>query len=377
MSKNDSIIQEINEKSSAALAEIEERDYRPFNVSDVDLDNNDLSHSGVLFDADAKKSFLDILRVKSDFPELGESIDRDRWNAAFKVIKETRGTQQLYALYGKEANGDNAIQAIFQKKPNQDNTIRHRSIFTSIARALSETDRQYELGAFAFDPKHDAFDITLKEPRPIDVDRGDIWNGGSRFVFSEMSFSHLPFYERLVCSNGMSTQQHGYRSKVDQRKHSVIKVGDVIMRALTDGHGQLEQVLLHAVQHLKGNNASVLEFETMKRNIKRIVGDNEELYESIRSRYFDDTHITQSYGVNLEDQTMKWKGTADSGINAYNLFNLATWIASHQKITGLDRKTSLDVQIMASNFLFKNPLDLEDVARPLNKIERRLIPEMN
>jgi hypothetical protein len=230
MSKNDIVIQEINEKSSEVLAEIEARDYQPFRVADVDLDGNDLSYKDILFNEQAKSAFLGLLRVKDDFPSLGQSIDRDRWKSAFKTIKETCD-MPLYALYGVEDDGTVAIQSIYPKKPSQDNMIRHRSIFASICRSLGETEIEFKLSDFGFDRRYDTFNLTLQEPKSIATGIDDMWNSGSAFIFNEMNFQHLPYLERLKCQNGMMTTDYGFKSRVDQKKHSIVKVGSIIPRA--------------------------------------------------------------------------------------------------------------------------------------------------
>lgn len=377
MSKNDKTINEINEMSGAALAEIESREYKPFNVSDVDLDGNDLRHKEILFNSRSRRSFLELLRVRDDFPELGESISRDRWEAAFKVIKETRRDQQLYAQYGVEDDNSVVVQAIFPKKPSQDNVIRHRSIFASICRSLEETEKEFALSDFHFDRRMDSFDVTLQEPKPLLVGVDDAWNCGARFVFSEMEFSYMPYLERLTCSNGASTLEYGFKSRVDQKKHSIVKVAAIVRKAIIDGTPEIEQRLRHAIAMMQTTNASVLEYDHAKRAIKGALEGNEELFEQIESRYFNDDHISQAYGVILKDQTSKWKGMADCGYTAYSLFNLMTWIASHQKLTGVDRRSSLGIQVAASKFLFKLPLDLRDIPQMINPMEPRVIPEMN
>ncbi len=174
----------------------------------------------------------------------------------------------------------------------------------------------------------------------------------------------------------MTTTQYGYKSKIDQRKHSIIKIGEVIRRSLVDPNAALGDLIKFAVSHLRVRNASVAEFQAMRGSLKKALKEDEELFQRLDARYFDDAHIQRAYGVILADQTPKWRASADSGVNAYDLFNLSTWVASHSKDTGItDPEQQLALQISAANFLFKNPLDMEDIA-PQVDIPAHRTPEM-
>jgi len=80
------------------------------------------------------------------------------------------------------------------------------------------------------------------------------------------------------------------------------------------------------------------------------------------AKFFNETPFYKAYGVNLEEKSKKWKSTANTGINAYDFFNMLTWIASHPEEVKMDKTDRINLQIQSSNLLFKNQLDLEDVA---------------
>ena len=98
-----------------------------------------------------------------------------------------------------------------------------------------------------------------------------------------------------------------------------------------------------------------------------------ERYEKIIMNYFDDAPFFKAYGVDITQKSRKWKTTANTGINAYDFFNLLTYVASHPEKIMMDRSDRTDLQIVASNLLFKKELDLEDVATPTKVIYPRLV----
>jgi hypothetical protein len=132
--------------------------------------------------------------------------------------------------------------------------------------------------------------------------------------------------------------------------------------------------LQQSVQHLKDNNVSLSEFYYYRNFFENRNG--EEIYTGLIEKYFNDRPFYQGYGLNIAEKSRKWKSTADSGINAYNFFNMLTWIASHPKEVRMDREDRVQLQIQASNLLFKRELDLEDIATSA-KINYPILSAMN
>lgn len=379
MSTNAAAVDAIRERAEEVLAELEKRDVRPFTVTSVEVQGRDVEHAKVPFTKEARKAFLGVLRVKEDFPSLGEGIDRARWAAALRTIQDTRREQELYALYAKDTDGGDVICAVYPKKPDHAATVtRHRSIVGSITGALVDTPREFQLLDLGYNEARSEFDLTLLERRSIDMGAGDIWRAGARFAFTDMTFTHTPFFQRLVCENGMTTRQNGFRSTVDQKRHNITKIAEVVRRNIVEGDDALSDLVRAAVGHLRTRNASIAELQWMRGAFKKAMKEDEAAFQRMDAMYFDEDHLYRAYGTAIEDQTQKWKQSADSGVNSYDLFNLMTWLASHPAETGILRgsQQSLAIQIAASNLLFKNPLDMEDVAPRVDVPQRRL-PEMN
>jgi hypothetical protein len=72
--------------------------------------------------------------------------------------------------------------------------------------------------------------------------------------------------------------------------------------------------------------------------------------------------MNRAYGCIVSEMPDLWKITADSGKNAYDFFNDLTYIASHPDEAVMTNRERMDVQIKASDLLFKKDLDLELVA---------------
>jgi hypothetical protein len=201
-----------------------------------------------------------------------------------------------------------------------------------------------------------------------------MWKNGQRFTFSGLYYNYSPFFERLVCSNGNVARQYGKGSDISKQRYNNTKIEKSIREAITARNADLPIMLSNAIQHLKNNNVSLSEFYAYKRFFED--RNTNGRYDSILTRFFDEKPFYKAYGVNIAEKSGKWKTTANSGINAYDFFNHLTWLASHPKEVIMDHKDRLQLQINASNLLFKQELDLEDIASPV-QVEYARLASMN
>lgn len=368
----------LREMSEEALEQMDSLDISPFTVASVEVDRMDVTHGDAVFTEEARKSFLSVLKVKPDFPDIASKVDDSKWKTVIKTLQDSTGSQELFALRGVTPQGHQVIKRVYAKKADHAAAaIQHRSIMGSITGALTDADRKFDVRSVSFDQLTSEFSVTLVEDRGLDMGASDVWRPGSVFTFSAMEFSHMPFFLRLSCDNGATTQHKGFKSIVSQKRHSIVKVADLVRKSITDPPTLIEDTVRAKVGLFRTMNASIFELEHMRKMFKRALKEDEELFQRLDAMYFDDAHLYRSYSTLVADQTQKWKQTADSGVNAYDLFNLMTWIASHPSDTGISSSDQcLSIQLAATNFLFKETLDLQDVA-PKIQVESRRIPEMN
>ena len=123
------------------------------------------------------------------------------------------------------------------------------------------------------------------------------------------------------------------------------------------------ETLKKSIHHLKNNNVSLGEFYYYRKQLESKNQDGE--YDDILAKYFDDAIFYDMYGENIKAKSQKWLATANSGINAYDMFNSITFLGSHPDEAKINHDDRVDLQIAATRLLFKESLDLEDVASPV------------
>ncbi len=377
---NTQVISQIWDYAEPILEKISDRKTREFRLGDIEITPKALYLNNSPLKGAALSKILSLLRVKKNFIEFQTKMTPEDWKQVSSKIKNADKDITLFATIDETVIGGNGnvidVHLHRQdKKHTDDATLREH--FMWIEKSLSESDRDYSLKRIDYNNSNEMFELVLLDnSQEIDVfgTNLDMWKTGNRFYFNGLRFNHAPFFERLVCSNGNTAMQYGFKADISQSSFNNNKIQKTIEKALVHGGENIPELLQQSVQHLQNNNVSIAEFYAYRDFFNR--RNENEVYNKVLHTYFNDTPFYKAYGENIEDKSRKWKSTANTGINAYNFFNMLTWIASHPedvKMSSIDR---MDLQIQASNLLFKKELDLEDIATGV-KIDYPILAQMN
>lgn len=361
---NQNVIDAIREQSSGILEQLADRSVREFRIKDLDIDNGvylkDMPVRGK-----ALSGIMSTLRVRNNFADFSNKMSPEDWVAVSQKLKNAEAETKLYAKIVKTDDGSEEIVDVYKHNPKKkvEDTASYSQYMNWIEESLGATERNYSLKGIHYDRRSETFDLTLlNENDRVDVfgTDQDLWKMGDRFIFNGLRFDYAPFFERLVCSNGNTALEYGFGANITHAKFNNNRIKGVIEKSLVFGSETLGEQLQKSVQHLKDNNVSLAEFNQFRRFFE---GRNEnEKYMGIIQKFFNDQPFYQAYGLNIAQKSRKWQSTANTGINAYDFFNMLTWIASHPDQVRVETRDRLDLQIQASNLLFKKELDLEDVA---------------
>jgi hypothetical protein len=361
---NQETIQRIQQESNGIIEALGERSICEFKIKDLDIDNgvylNEMPVRGR-----ALSTIMSTLKVKNNFTEFANQMSPEDWHMVSAKLKSAEAETKMFARIIKDDEGKTEVNNVYRqndkKKVSDDANL--PQYFSWINESLGNSETEYSMKSLNFNSKTETFDLVLlNESKRVDVfgTDTDLWKMGDRFTFSGLRFDYAPFFERLVCSNGNTALQYGFGANIAQAKFNNNRIKSVIEKNLVFGTESLPDQLVQAVQHLKNNNISIAEFEAAKRFFES--RNENEKYDGLIHRFFNDQLFYQTYGLNIADKSRKWKSTANTGINAYDFFNMLTYIASHPEDVRMDREDRRELQIQASNILFKKELDLEDVA---------------
>lgn len=372
--KNTAVIEEIRAKAQEIEKKNHVQQVRQFKVKDLDFTNG-VNLGTVPLRDNAMKGALNILRVRSNFVDFSKSMPVEDWKAVSGRLSNAQGDIQLFGKVSLDVAGREEITDIYYDNPNKKVacTASSSDYIDWITESLGQSESNYALKGLSFDNRSQMYDLTLiDEDTEVDVFKGgtDAWKLGERFTFNALAFNYAPFFERLVCSNGATARQFGFGANIAQAKFNDAKIRSLITNSIQHNDASIVDRLQHAVNHLHSNNISIREFYEFRRFFAN------EKYEGIANELFNDEIFYRTYGVNIAEKSNKWKSTANTGINAYDFFNLLTWAASHPDQVKMSHKDRLDLQINAAHLLFRSNLDLEDVAASTKVEYPRLLQMM-
>jgi hypothetical protein len=360
---NQNTVDELRHHADQALNKLKNRTHIHFKIADLDFDGG-VFLNGIEIKDKPLTGVMGALKAKKEFTAFSQKMSPDDWDTVSSKLKATEGETKMIARIMYDDDGRETISAIFpeieKKKSDADANV--ENYFNWISESLTASETNFKLQSFNFDEKKVGFTVNLLSDKEFNVfDNGsDHWKQGTQFSFNSLSFNASPFFERLVCSNGAVSKQHGFNTYVSQARFNTERIRKTIEKNIQENDRSIEKILFDAVNHLKGNNISLAEFFKYRAFFS---SKNENgKYDSLLEKYFSDRHFYKAYGENIAARSHKWKSTANTGINAYDFFNQLTNIATHNKL--LNHTDKINLQIDATNLLFKKELDLEDIASP-------------
>lgn len=365
---NIEVVDAIRQETNAFLEKVENIEERKFSLSQLEIKDG-IFLDDIKVEDQAMKNILNRLQIKKGFIDFSKVMAEGDWDFIAKKLKSMDSDTVYYAQIMQEGDAKRIVNTFpHNEEKKKEDSARYRQYLDWICDSLTSTDKEYSLKGIHIDPKLNSASITLLENREVDVfgSNQDLWKIGDQFTFNGLQFNYNPFFERLVCTNGMTTMQHGFGASVNQSRFNNGKIESVIRKAIEEQNFGLEETLKHASDHLSRNNVSIAEFNYYKKIFENANEDGK--YDKVLYEFFDERPFYSAYGENIEEKSYKWKSTANTGINAYDFLNMLTWLASHSSETGFDTEMNRLLQMRASDLMFKKELDLEDVATSV-KIE--------
>lgn len=338
------------------------REVISFNVGSIQIDSEKMSVNNEELSESAIKKVLGHLRVKNNFLDLGKKMSSSDWGLVKDKLKSATFDQTVHARKITE-NGVVKIDDIYMAAPKTTGILEIDSIFNELVDSIVSTGKDLSITSKYFLEDKDEVCVTLLEhDQEIDIigNGSDMWKIGKQIVWNGMNFSISPFFERLVCTNGNTAKQFGFKANISNNKFNIGKIKSVMEKEITLQSESLDKYLIDATNNLRSTNVSVREYLKYKNMF------NETNHEAIIKRWLDDSYLNRAYGVVVADQPTQWQQNADSGKNAYDFFNDLTYIAAHPKEANITDRERMEIQIKSSDLLFQKSFDLENVAKVLD-----------
>lgn len=366
------LIEQVSNFKDTVLKKISNRDIVTFKLGDIKFDNN-ISVNDSNLTMSAVNKILSTVRVKNNFIDYKEKLSTDDWSNLEETLKSVNKNAEFWAKRITNTDGSTSITKLFNKNSEEFNNNRdYKTVFTDyfdmIDLALKGTTKEFDLSLADFNDTSEEVTMRfLDKSGRVDVlsDLTDMWKMGNNISFNMLEYNSSPFFERLVCTNGMVAQNLGFKTNIKNESFNVERIQRELNKLfIKDGNERYSNMLKDNVKHLKSTDVSIREYFEYKKYFED--RNSKGKYNHIMHKLFNDNDLIKAYGVDLNQQTHKWLSTATTGRNAYDFFNDITWIASHDDKTYMEKEDSFGLQTKISNFFFNDKFDLEDIAPKVN-----------
>lgn len=364
--KNKDVIDQINHFVDNVEQESpSRRDILSFNLQDVKI-NESFEIDGMEFTEKASDAILGVLNTKPSFKEFQSIMEQTDWNLVSNRLKSAKGDINLYGSLVQKEDGSHIVDGIFfknVKKKQPDDLTNSRAIVNQICETLSTSSIDWTLKGINFDKESSNFELSLlNDSQPVDVLANDPWKFGQDMIFNSTQFQNSPFYERLVCTNGMRQTTGGWKSNISKATFTNAKINTAINNALNGIYDEAAQLLTQLSQHAKNNTISLREFYYYRKFFEK------KGYDDILAKYFIEAPFYKAWGENVAEKDDTWKSTANANINAYDFINLNTWLASHTDKSHMTAGDAAELKLKIA-YLFTAPqFDTEKIATPADVV---------
>lgn len=359
---NDNVIDQIFEFENNVMKKLSQRSIVSFNANQIEFDDN-IYVGDALLSKKAMNKILNGLRVKQNFLNYNKMMDERDWDTIQNLLKNANANMHFYGKK-ENTNDGNIIDELYVNRDNPNlSTENYGVYFETLRNNLFASEKQFAIKQLSFDDDSEAINIKLLlENSSIDIFNNniDIWKHGHDISWDHLKFSNAPFFERLICTNGMIAQNFGFKVTMQNKKFNVSQIEKEIQRLISNPDDRIRMELMEASNHLQRNNISLHEFYEFRKLF------NTDTHAHLLSTVFNERDIFRFYGENPAEKSRKWLSTADSGRNAYDFINDMTYIGSHPNEVGISGDLSRVLHTKTGNLFFKKELDLEDIAPTIN-----------
>lgn len=324
-------------------SEIQNYSLIPVDINRIQKNGDHFNYNGKMIGDEACKGLMNIFRLQEKIVHEIKD-DNDQWIPLHRAITNIKHDKGITAVYNRSTN---VIRA-FENKPIKEETPVDLNRGFDMIRGYFETNGdRFKLKNFHFNPDTLSIEVNVNSPEmQVDVfgDNNDLWEFGFGVSYGLNKTQVYPFYERLVCANGMKavhkmSQRFFYNNEFKDKTFNRI-----INNTLdNDFIGNIKK----SCNNLKENNASLREFYSA-RNVVRSESKEE------AEGFFPETDIVVAYNdKKISNRNKRWLSTANSNINAYDFFNICTNVATHN--TNLTQGVKNKLNMIASNMFTNGP----------------------
>ena len=315
----------------------------PFTASDITCTKEgdkayiSVVANGQRFSVEKPGDIMSTIGVKPSLTKRILSNPSENWSVFQNAIRNIDKNK----TYGMIANERNEAVSIVDTKAREIQQINFDDRIDNLIDTISEID-MYQFQGAVFNPTNCSVDININNlSSELDMGQGDLWKFGTSVGISLTNQTYAQYFLRLICTNGMTTRENiGYRS-ADLTKHIGKQFTNYASRTATVQAARIR------VDALKNARASVFELNSVANALGKDAGLYIPNYDQIAAEF-------REAGYNLKDVSAKQSRMMFTNENLYDVFNVATFLASHKR-DEIGSNRALELNRVAGEMFTKGP----------------------
>lgn len=313
----------------------------PFTARDISCFTQNKQSTLVVSDryaAQDNKAIMEALGIRNNLSKDIFAKPDENWNVIRSAINSIDKSKQFSAIVDEKNNIVTLVNSKVKEPTQLDFDNRIDQLFNAIYESPIHNFQN-----MVFNPQTCDVEVNAINTEQIDCGLGDLWNFGTSTTVGLMNQQFKQFFNRLICTNGMTTQQ-GVAYRMDSASTNI---GKQFIKY--SSNRDIVNAIRPRVEKLRNSRASLYEVNAVANELKK--EDRQTFfpsYDNLLQDFEDRGHV-------MKDISAKRQRFMYTNENLYDVFNLATNLASHQRdLIGSEASKALNK--VAGDMFAKGPL---------------------
>jgi len=290
------------------------------------------------FAAKDNKAIMEALGIRNNLSKDIFAKPDENWNVIRSAINSIDKSKQFSAIVDK----DNNIVTLVNSKVKEPTQLNYDNRIDQLMNSIQESS-VHNFQNIVFNPQTCDVEVNAINTDEIDCGFGDLWNFGTSTTVGLMNQQFKQFFNRLICTNGMTTKE-GVAYRMDSASSNI---GKQFIKY--SSNRDIINAIRPRVEKLRNSRASLYEVNAIANELKK--EDRQTFFPS----YDNMAQDFEDRGYVMKDISAKRQRFMYTNENLYDVFNLATNLASHQRdLIGAEASVALNK--VAGDMFAKGPV---------------------
>lgn len=290
------------------------------------------------FAAKNNKSIMETLGIRSNLSKDIFAKPEENWDVIRSAINNIDKSKQFSAIVDSNDN----IVTLVKSKVKEPTQINFDNRIDQLMNSITGSG-VHNFQNIVFNPDTCEVEVNAINTDEIDCGFGDLWNFGTSTTVGLMNQQFKQFFNRLICTNGMTTRQNvAYR--LDSASSNI---GKQFIKY--SSNRDVINAVRPRVDKLRNSRASLYEVNAVANELKK--EDRQAFFPNYDSMVQD----FSERGYVMKDISAKRQRFMYTNENLYDVFNIATNLSSHQRdVIGAQASAALNK--VAGEMFVKGPV---------------------